>query len=164
MCPALMYACVFPRPHPSWWCEFLYPAGHNVRLKGANFAPTIPTLATAGIHPPTNASGGLGRGGRHGGRRRGGSRLNINQSAYGREPPETGGDAAGGGANNNPQHNNKWFANTNMCYCCGWDVPYWHTRKTCPAGYRNSHHQEGCGLGNTQAYINAGHNVRLKGK
>ena len=70
----------------------------------------------------------------------------------------------GGVAHNNPQHNNKWFANTNMCYSCGWDVPYWHTSKTCPTGCRNAHHQEGCDRGNAQAYINAGHNVRLKGK
>ena len=70
----------------------------------------------------------------------------------------------GGVAHNNPQHNNKWFANTNICYSCGWDVSYWNTSKTCPTGCSNAHHQEECGRGNTQEYINAGHNVRLKGK
>ena len=51
-----------------------------------------------------------------------------------------------------------------MCYSCGWDVSYWHTSKTCPTGFRNTHHQEGCDRGNAKAYINAGHNVRLKGR
>ena len=115
----------------------------------ANFEPTIPTLATAGIPHPKNISGGRGRVGRHGGRRRGGSQFNKNQLAYGREPLATGGDAACGEAHNNPQHNNKWFANTNMCYSCGWDVTYWYTSKTCSTGCRNSHYQEGCDRGNT---------------
>ena len=53
---------------------------------------------------------------------------------------------------------------TNMCYSCGWDVPYWHTIKNCPTGFRNAHHQEGCDRGNAQAYINTGNNVRLKGR
>ena len=26
----------------------------------------------------------------------------------------------------------KWFANHNMCYSCGHDVPSWHTSATCP--------------------------------
>ena len=106
-----------------------------------NFAPTSITPTIAGIPPPTHTGGGRGRGRRSGGRGRGSGRFNKNQSAYGREPPTTGGDAAGGVAHNNPQHNNKWFVNTNMCYSCGWDMPYWHTSKTCPTVCRNEHHQ-----------------------
>ena len=120
--------------------------------------------ATAGIPPPTYVSGGRGRGGKRGGRGRGGSGFNQNCAGYGCKPPAVGGDVAGGGGHNNPQHNNKWFANTNMCYSGGWDVPYWHISKTCPAGCRNAHHQEGCDRNNAQAYIDAGHNMRLKRK
>ena len=129
-----------------------------------NCAPTFTTPTTAGIPPSAHTGGEYGRGGRHGGRGWGGAQLNKNQSVYGREPPTTGGDTSGGVSHNNPQHNNKWFANRNMCYSCGWDVSYWQTSKTCPTGCRNAHHQEGCDSGNAQAYINAGHNVRLKGK
>ena len=65
----------------------------------ANFAPAS---NTAGIPPPTHTGGGRGHGGRRGGQGRGGGRSNKNKSAYGHEPPKTGGDAAGGLAHNNP--------------------------------------------------------------
>ena len=88
---------------PAW--EAPSPAPNNIYLNhsdtnpytpppASNFAPTIPTPATAGIPPQKNASGGRGRGGRRGGRGCGGSLFNKNQSAYGREPPSTGVDAA----------------------------------------------------------------------
>ena len=88
-------------------------------------------------------------------------KINQHMDVIHRQKEET---QQGGVGNNNPQHNNKLFANTNMCYSCGWDVPYWHTRKTCPTGRRNSNHQEGCDQGNAQTNINAVHNVCLKRK
>ena len=76
-----------PPPVPTNIC--LNPGATNPYTlhQTANFAPTIPTLATAGIPPPSHSGRVHGRGGRHGGQGRGGARLNKNQSAYGREPP-----------------------------------------------------------------------------
>ena len=155
---------------PTWTAP--PPVPTNIYLNpGAKATYTPPQTATfapagipAGIPPPTHTGGGRGCGGRCGGQGRGGGRFNKNKSAYGRDPPTTGGDASGGVAHNNPQQNNEWFSNINMCYSCGWEMTYWHTRKTCPTGYRNTHHQEGCDQGSAQAYINTGNNVSLKGK
>ena len=64
-----------------------------------NFAPTsIPS----GIPPPTHTGGGRGHGGRRGEQGCGGGIFNKNQSAYGRDPPTTGGYASGGGSTQQP--------------------------------------------------------------
>ena len=67
---------------------------------------------------------------------------------------------AGGG--NNQRTYRKYYNNWNMCYSCGFDVPLWHTSKTCPQECRRAGHQENCDRGNYKGYLQAGHNVRVK--
>ena len=56
----------------------------------------------------------------------------------------------------------KKFNNWNMCYSCGWDVPVWHTSKTCQ--WRKQGHREEVDRKNAQVYLNAGHDVSTKGR
>ena len=64
---------------------------------------------------------------------------------------------------NRPAFSNttKYFNNWNMCFSCGWDVPIWHTSKTCDNKCYG--HQDGCDRQNAQAYIAAGHRVSKRG-
>ena len=118
--------------------------------------------------------GGRGRGGR-GGRGRGG-RGRRNRLAYGPQPP---GQPNQHGYGNQPQYGTqriqdgysggapqrtyrKHFNNWNMCFSCGFDVPYWHTSKTCPPECRKAGHQEECDRDNYRSYVQAGHSVRMK--
>ena len=58
---------------------------------------------------------------------------------------------------------NKRYNNWKMCGSCGFDLPKWHTSKTCPAECRWLGHQEGITRQNYQAYVAAGHKVCMKG-
>ena len=60
-------------------------------------------------------------------------------------------------------HPVKRYNNWNMCYSCGWDVPVWHTSKTCPQECRGPGHVEACDRGNTTGMMAAGHNISRKG-
>ena len=119
--------------------------------------------------------GGRGRRGRGAGRgrsARGGYRQRL---AYGPQPPTQayqqgqGGppnqayqQGYGGGGGTTQRTYRKHFNNWNMCFSCGFDVPYWHTSKTCPPECRKPGHQEGCDRSNYRQYIQAGHRVRMK--
>ena len=100
--------------------------------------------------------GGGGRGGKKNGRGRRGA-------GFGAQPPAAGGvpRAAGTATNLNVQNPVKWYNNWNMCFSCGFDIPIWHTSKTCPAECRSTGHQELCDRQNYQQYKAAGHNVRM---
>ena len=54
----------------------------------------------------------------------------------------------------------KHFNNWNVCFSCGWDVPAWHTSKTCQ--WRKQGHREEVDRTNAQAYKDAGHDVCMK--
>ena len=60
---------------------------------------------------------------------------------------------------------NTRYNNWSMCGSCGFDLPKWHTSKTCPAECRwaVSGHQEGINRQNYQAYVTTGHRVCMKG-
>ena len=55
----------------------------------------------------------------------------------------------------------KYFNNWNVCFSCGFDVPNWHTSKTCQ--WRKEGHCEEVDRSNAKAYKAAGHNVTMKG-
>ena len=146
---------------------------------------TAPPVPPPNQHPPPNiytpaptgAGGGWqagGQGGYHtqpGGRGRGGrgqGGRGRHNAAYGRGPPQRnpggyGGRNSGRGWTPNPQHPVKRFNNWNMCFSCGWDVPVWHTSKTCPHEYRKPGHVENCDRSNANGLIAAGHDVSKKG-
>ena len=50
-----------------------------------------------------------------------------------------------------------------MCFSCRWDVPAWHTSKTCPAECRKPGHCEEVDRNNARAYKDTGYDVRMKG-
>ena len=151
-----------------------------------------PAMAPAYIPPPTSVPmqgaphqpqgryqpyqgqrwGGRGRGGRNVGR---GTRARKNRLAYASQPPVQqipqgygvqqvqGWQQGQGGRGNTTQKTySKFYNNWNMCYSCGFDVPLWHTSKTCPQECRKPGHQEGCDRGNYKSYLQAGHAVRLR--
>jgi len=151
-----------------------------------------PVVAPAYIPPPTSVPmqgtpqqpqghyqpyqgrgwGGRGRGGRNVGR---GTRSRKNRLAYASQPPVQqipqgygvqqvqGWQQGQGGRGNTTQKTyRKFYNNWNMCYSCGFDVPHWHTSKTCPQECRRAGHQENCDRGNYKSYVQAGHGVRLK--
>ena len=74
--------------------------------------------------------------------------------AYGASPPATGGGRAGYQSNNT-----KYYNNHNVCFVCGWDVPGWHTSKTCLHECCNAVHMEEVNQLNAPAYTAAGHRV-----
>ena len=65
---------------------------------------------------------------------------------------------------NNPPNPIKRFNNWNMCFSCGFDVPIWHTSKTCsPQCHRQGHPKE-VDCKNAQAYKDAGRDVCMAKK
>ena len=51
---------------------------------------------------------------------------------------------------------------TGTCvFSCGFDIPTWHTSKTCPAICRGPSHQEGCDRQNYQQSRAQGHKVNM---
>ena len=56
----------------------------------------------------------------------------------------------------------KRFNNWNVCSSCGWDVPIWHTNKTCPQECRKQGHMENCDRGNAAGMLAAGQNISQK--
>ena len=66
------------------------------------------------------------------------------------------------GTRNAPPNPNKWFANWNYCYSCGFDVSKYHTSETCTR--RKPGHQAGCTRALYQAYLDAGHNPSRVGQ
>ena len=56
----------------------------------------------------------------------------------------------------------KHYNNWNMCFSCGFDVPIWHTSRTCPQHLRKHGHQETCDRTNYMNYVNAGYPVQQK--
>ena len=106
---------------------------------------------------------GNGRGRQGRGRGRGG-RYSRRALAYGRQPPQAGyqqqGQQQGRGGQNwapNPPKPNKYYNNWNMCYSCGFDIPYWHTSKTCPQECRKPNHNEEVDRYNWEEYWKVGH-------
>ena len=59
----------------------------------------------------------------------------------------------------NPQ---KYYANNNYCFSCGYDVPRWHTSATC--NNRKRGHQIGCNKHNVAQYEAMGHQCSRIGK
>ena len=88
----------------------------------------------------------------------------VNVRLLERPPPAAGGAQPAGQATATGQKNyNTHFNNWNMCISCGFDVPIWHTSKTCPAMCRRDEHQEGCDGQNHVQYTAQGHRVSTKG-
>ena len=94
--------------------------------------------AANGAAPPPAYGGRGGRGyqgrGYRGGRGARGSGSGYrarNRAAFGTQPPAPGGATSYQGQEYKPNPV-KRFNNWNMCFSCGWDVPAWHTSKTCP--------------------------------
>ena len=147
----------------------------------APYHPRIPSTVTAGIPPPAHAATfqqqypqtqyGRGRMGRRNTRRgtRGGRGQRGNTTPFtsqpGYIPPPQGGrgpsQEAGWGSQPNPY---KRYNNWNMCFSCGYDIPAWHTSRTCPPNMRGPGHQEGCDRNNADQYATAGHDICRKGK
>ena len=115
--------------------------------------------------------GGQGRKGRGAGR---GARARRESLAHARQPPVNPNQQGhvmpqagwqrgqGGRGGNNQKSKRKFYNNMNMCFSCGFDIPWWHTSKTCPPECRRAGHQENCDRSNYASYLQAGHNVRLK--
>ena len=72
-------------------------------------------------------------------------------------PPQGGGRGGrgGGGYWNNENPYKKWN-NWNACYCCGFDVPGWHTSKTCPWECRRDNYQEAYTRADYDSCVQAG--------
>lgn len=52
----------------------------------------------------------------------------------------------------------------NVCFSCGFDVPVWHSSKTCPAVCCKDGYQEGYERGNYKQYITVGHAPTMAGE
>ena len=57
---------------------------------------------------------------------------------------------------------NKYYNNWNMCFSCGFNMPWWHTSQTCPEPCRKELHREGCNRTNYLQYQNSGYKVNMK--
>ena len=111
-----------------------------------------------------NRGGRGGRGARrqnNAGRGRGTSRRDL---AFGQQPPPPGAQIQQGyqGADQGSRNQHKHYNNWNMCISCGFDVPGWHTSKTCPRPCRKQNHNEDCDRTNYQQYRNAGWTINTK--
>ena len=62
----------------------------------------------------------------------------------------------GGGGYGNMENSYKKWKNWNACYSYGFDVPGWHTSRTCPWECRKDHHQETYTRGDYDTYVQAG--------
>jgi hypothetical protein len=58
----------------------------------------------------------------------------------------------------------KYYNNWNMCCTCGFDIPSWHTSKTCPQKHINPHHNDDIDRNNYEAYEKMGWKVSKKAR
>ena len=70
-------------------------------------------------------------------------------------PPATGGYQPPNQGRQQRLNYYKQFNNWNMCYTCRWEVPNWHTSKTCPC--RGPNHKEGFTRETVQQWIAVGY-------
>ena len=155
---------------------FIPPISAPAPMQGA-YATGVPPPQTISTVPQwggggggRSSRGGRGRGGgRGGGRGRGRGRSDARYAAQPPVQTHMIPPAQCPPVNNAPQfaqpqqlNYTKKFNNWNMCYSCGWDVPVWHTSKTCQ--WRKQGHREEVDRKNAQAYLNAGHDVSTKGR
>jgi hypothetical protein len=127
-----------------------------------------PPLAPQQQQQRRQGGGGRGRGRQGGaGRGRGPSRKSL---AFGQHPPNSNAGQqmpqAGGQVQQAGSHGGttpyKYYNNWNMCMSCGWDVPAWHTSKTCPPACRKANHHEGCDRANYAQFQSAGYSVSMR--
>ena len=106
--------------------------------------------------------GGAGRGKRNKNHRTGagfGARPPTAPAAGGWTAPPTTATASGTNVPNPVKHFNNW----NMCFSCGFDIPAWHTSKTCPQECRQAGHQTNCDQNNYASFKAQGHAVKMTG-
>ena len=135
-----------------------------------SYVPQVPPAPPSYVPqaPPVPYTGGRrgGRGRGRGGRGRGGAGRGyaptvLPPSSNGGIPPPT--QQYQQPTTAVPYSNTtKYFANHNMCYSCGHDVPNWHTSVTCPQHLRKQGHQDGCNHTNWQQYKAMGHSPSMK--
>ena len=166
--PMVPSAYVPPPAVPYWNPQYAQqqpappPAAYNMQ-------PPPPTYIQAPAYQRDTAGGGRGgRGGRRGKKGRGGGRGGRG-GAYAPVPPPLGGyippppgQTSQQGAKEPYSNTTKHFNNWNMCVSCGWDVPSWHTSKTCDNRYPQ--HNEAVDRSNAEQYAAAGWKVSKKNK
>ena len=161
---ALQATCI-PAPAPPPQIQYIQPPIQNAYAAMAPPAYVPPPAAGAPQYQQTRRSGGRnngrGRGGRTGGRFSAQPPTPAAVPAPGGIPPPGGipAPAQPTQRRNNEKNYTKRFANWNVCFSCGWDVPAWHTSKTCQ--WKVPGHRDEVDRTNAKAYKEAGHPVNM---